>query len=96
MTNYTKITLNQERWGHVKISQRNEGFQRIKLKVEALGLVALINAHSSYSLMANNVNICSCLLKGYYYEVITLVNHLNFSYPNTYSSQGSSIGIPQC
>ena len=74
----------------MKIFQRKEGFRRIRLKVEALGLIASINAHSSYSLRANNVNICSCLFKGDYYEVITLVNHLNFSHPNIYSLLGSS------
>ena len=74
----------------MKISQRNEGFRRIKLKEEALGLVASINAHGSYLLGANNVNICLCLLMGEYYEVITLMNHLNFSHSNTYSPLGSS------
>ena len=89
-SNYNKFKLKQERWGHVKISQRNEGFRRIKLEVEALGLVASINAHGSYSLRANNVNICLCLLKGDYYEVITPLNHLNFSHLNTYSPLSSS------
>ena len=74
----------------MKISQIKEGFRRIKLKVEALGLVASINAHGSYSLRANNVNVCLRLLKGDCYEVITLVNHLNFSHSNTYSPLGSS------
>ena len=74
----------------MKISQRNEGFRRIKLKVEALGLVASINAHGSYSLRANNVNICLCLLNGEYYKVITIVKHLNLSHSNTYSPLSSS------
>ena len=74
----------------MKISQRKEGFRRIKLGVEALWLVASINAHGSYLLRANNVNISLCLLKGDYYEVITFVNHLNFSHSNTYSLLCSS------
>ena len=86
--NYTKIKLKQERWGHVKTSQRKEDFQRIELEVE--GLVISINTHSSYLLSVINVNICSCFLKGDYYEVITLVNHLNFSHPNTCSPLSSS------
>ena len=89
-SNYTEIKPKQEKWGHVEIFQRKEGFRRIKLKVKALGLVVSINANGSYSLRANNVNICLCLLKGDCYEVITFVNHLNFSHSNTYSTLGSS------
>ena len=70
--------------------QRKEGFRRVKLKVKALGLVALISANGSYLLRVNNVNICLCLLKGDCNEVITLVIHLNFSHSYTYSMLGSS------
>ena len=52
--------------------------------------VASLNAHNSYSLRANNVNVYLLFPKGGCYEVITLVNHLNFSHSNTYSLLGSS------
>ena len=51
-----------------------------KTQSKILGLVASINAYGSYSIKANNVNVCLCFLKGDWYEVITLVTHLNFSH----------------
>ena len=60
--------------------QMKGDFRRIKLKVKALELVASISASGSYSLKANNVNACLCLIKGDYYEVITPVIHVNFSH----------------
>ena len=46
----------------MKISQRKEGFKRIRFNIKSLGLVASINVSGSYSLRVNNVNICLCLL----------------------------------
>ena len=68
----------------MEISKENEN---LKNKTK---LVASINAHGSYSLRVNNMNIFLCSFKFDYYEVMTLVNHLNFSHSNTHSPLSSS------
>ena len=59
---------------------KKEEILKSKTQGEAVRLVASINTSGSYSLRANNVNLCLCLLKGDCYEVIALLNHLNFSH----------------